>query len=154
MRAEVDAGCKPDDRAVPETKQGAAELRRECTSAPVARVRQPSLVGVQRVALDALAVSHATRGLAYRTVDVDVHMLFDDLVGERVVPTNGTTARTPVAKAMISIIGMAVDTTSNHRYEVEGRTWWFCSAHCRDEFVTQPVDEFVTQPAAFDEVAR
>jgi putative ABC transport system ATP-binding protein len=36
------------------------------------------------------------------------------------------------------VCGMAVDTTSSHRHELEGRAWWFCSTHCRDEFIATP----------------
>ena len=35
------------------------------------------------------------------------------------------------------VCGMAVDTSSQHRAERDGQTWWFCSQHCRDEFTAQ-----------------
>lgn len=36
------------------------------------------------------------------------------------------------------VCGMAVDTISPHRIDRNGRTWWFCSAHCRQEFDATP----------------
>lgn len=36
------------------------------------------------------------------------------------------------------VCGMAVDTTSVFRHDADGRNWWFCSAHCRDEFTAAP----------------
>ena len=36
------------------------------------------------------------------------------------------------------VCGMAVDTTSTYRADHAGRSWWFCSQYCRDEFVAEP----------------
>jgi putative ABC transport system ATP-binding protein len=36
------------------------------------------------------------------------------------------------------VCGMAVDTTSTYRHDYDGRSWWFCSTHCRDEFIAEP----------------
>jgi len=36
------------------------------------------------------------------------------------------------------VCGMAVDTADNPHLEYDGRTWWFCSTHCHDEFTTEP----------------
>jgi YHS domain-containing protein len=36
------------------------------------------------------------------------------------------------------VCGMAVETTSGLHREHDGRTWWFCSAHCRDEYIDSP----------------
>jgi putative ABC transport system ATP-binding protein len=36
------------------------------------------------------------------------------------------------------VCGMAVDTTSAFRADHSGRSWWFCSTHCRDEFTAAP----------------
>lgn len=36
------------------------------------------------------------------------------------------------------VCGMAVDTSSAFHYDHEGRSWWFCSTHCRDEFIASP----------------
>jgi putative ABC transport system ATP-binding protein len=33
------------------------------------------------------------------------------------------------------VCGMAVEPAGNPTVTVGGRTWWFCSAHCHDEFV-------------------
>lgn len=42
------------------------------------------------------------------------------------------------AKVTDPVCEMAVETTSPHRVDHDGRSWWFCSAHCRDEFVEDP----------------
>jgi YHS domain-containing protein len=34
--------------------------------------------------------------------------------------------------------GMAVERADNPQLQLDGRTWWFCSTHCRDEFAAQP----------------
>jgi putative ABC transport system ATP-binding protein len=36
------------------------------------------------------------------------------------------------------VCGMAVDTTSLYRHDAHGRSWWFCSSHCRDEYAANP----------------
>jgi putative ABC transport system ATP-binding protein len=36
------------------------------------------------------------------------------------------------------VCGMAVETTSPFRHEAGGQSWWFCSTHCRDEFIGAP----------------
>jgi putative ABC transport system ATP-binding protein len=41
------------------------------------------------------------------------------------------------------VCGMPVDTTTIYRHGGHGRTWWFCSQHCLDEFAAQP-DRFAT----------
>ena len=35
------------------------------------------------------------------------------------------------------VCGMAVDTTSTYRHDDDGHSWWFCSTHCRDEFIAE-----------------
>jgi YHS domain-containing protein len=40
------------------------------------------------------------------------------------------------------VCGMAVETGTGPHREHDGRTWWFCSTHCRDEFTTTP-DRFL-----------
>ena len=36
------------------------------------------------------------------------------------------------------VCGMAVETGDGHHAEHEGQVFWFCSRHCRDEFLTDP----------------
>ena len=36
------------------------------------------------------------------------------------------------------VCGMAVETGDNLHYQHNGKTWWFCSTHCRDEFDADP----------------
>ena len=45
------------------------------------------------------------------------------------------------------VCGMAVDTTSAHRHDIGGQRWWFCSTHCRDEFIATP-ERFTSHSAA------
>jgi Cu+-exporting ATPase len=40
------------------------------------------------------------------------------------------------------VCGMAVDADDGHHLDHGGRTWWFCSTHCRDEFAADP-DRFL-----------
>jgi putative ABC transport system ATP-binding protein len=36
------------------------------------------------------------------------------------------------------VCGMAVEPAGNPTVDLDGRTWWFCSMHCRDEFTADP----------------
>ena len=36
------------------------------------------------------------------------------------------------------VCGMAVEPAGNPDATLDGRTWWFCSTHCRDEFTADP----------------
>ena len=36
------------------------------------------------------------------------------------------------------VCGMAVEPAGNSDATLHGRTWWFCSTHCRDEFTADP----------------
>ncbi|WP_395681209.1 heavy metal translocating P-type ATPase [Dokdonella sp.] len=46
------------------------------------------------------------------------------------------------------VCGMSVDPhTAQHRAEYRGRTWYFCSAHCREEFLAEPT-RHLSDPAA------
>ena len=35
---------------------------------------------------------------------------------------------------------MAVEPAGNRTATLDGRTWWFCSTHCRDEFTAHPAE--------------
>jgi len=46
------------------------------------------------------------------------------------------------------VCGMSVDPhTAQHRAEYQGRTWYFCSAHCREKFLAEPT-RHLSDPAA------
>jgi YHS domain-containing protein len=36
------------------------------------------------------------------------------------------------------VYGMAVEPAGNPTATLDGRTWWFCSTHCRDKFTADP----------------
>jgi putative ABC transport system ATP-binding protein len=46
------------------------------------------------------------------------------------------------------VCGMAVEQIDNPHYIHDGQTWWFCSAHCRDEFEADPPRFSAAAPAA------
>jgi putative ABC transport system ATP-binding protein len=41
------------------------------------------------------------------------------------------------------VCGMSVEAGDNPHHDYLGRTWWFCSDHCREEFTVQP-ERFAT----------
>ena len=66
-------------------------------------------------------------------------------IADRILWLEDGTFRELAAMTTDPVCGMAVDTTSTYRAEHAGRAWWFCSTHCRDEFIAEP--------ASFAEVA-
>jgi putative ABC transport system ATP-binding protein len=59
-------------------------------------------------------------------------------IADRVLWLEDGTFHELAAMTADPVCGMSVDTTSPYRYDLEGRTSWFCSAHCRDEFAETP----------------
>ncbi|MEY2150365.1 heavy metal translocating P-type ATPase [Rhodanobacter sp. 115] len=52
---------------------------------------------------------------------------------------SGASAKRPGATSTDLVCGMSVDPDSaQHRAEHDGRTWYFCSARCREKFVADP----------------
>ena len=49
------------------------------------------------------------------------------------------------AMAIDPVCAMAVEQCDNPHLQIAGRTWWFCSAHCRDEFAAHP-ERFPLRP--------
>ena len=43
-----------------------------------------------------------------------------------------------------AVCGMALEPAGNPTATLDGRTWSFCSAHCRDEFTADPA-KFIDQ---------
>jgi putative ABC transport system ATP-binding protein len=44
------------------------------------------------------------------------------------------------------VCGMAVEPTGNPTAVLDGRAWWFCSTHCRNEFTADPERFLTTAP--------
>ena len=59
-------------------------------------------------------------------------------IADRVLWLEDGTFRELAAMVTDPVCGMAVDSTSTYRTERDSTTWWFCSAHCRDEFIAAP----------------
>jgi putative ABC transport system ATP-binding protein len=59
-------------------------------------------------------------------------------IADRVLWLEDGQFRELTAMATDPVCGMPIETTSSHHTEHAGRTWWFCSAHCRDEFTAEP----------------
>jgi putative ABC transport system ATP-binding protein len=66
-------------------------------------------------------------------------------IADRVLWLEDGEFREIAAMATDPVCGMAVETGDNPHLTDDGTTWWFCSAHCRDEFAANP-DRF--QPVA------
>lgn len=59
-------------------------------------------------------------------------------IADRVLWLEDGQFRELAAMATDPVCGMAVESTSAHRVDLDGRTWWFCSEHCRVEFAQSP----------------
>jgi putative ABC transport system ATP-binding protein len=59
-------------------------------------------------------------------------------IADRVLWLEDGQFRELTAMATDPVCAMAVETSDNPHYQHDGRTWWFCSIHCRDEFSAQP----------------
>jgi putative ABC transport system ATP-binding protein len=70
-------------------------------------------------------------------------------IADRVLWLEDGAFRELAAMAVDPVCAMAVEAGENPHLQVAGQTWWFCSAHCRDEFAAEP-DRFplVTEVAA------
>lgn len=64
-------------------------------------------------------------------------------VADRVLWLEDGTFREIAGMATDPVCGMAVHAGSELRADLEGKTWWFCSRHCRDEFAASP-ERFAT----------
>lgn len=60
-------------------------------------------------------------------------------IADRVLWLEDGQFREIAAMATDPVCGMAVETADNPHLERDGQTWWFCSAHCRDEFAASSV---------------
>ena len=59
-------------------------------------------------------------------------------IADRVLWLEDGQFRELAAMATDPVCGMAVETGAGPHREHDGRTWWFCSTHCRDEFAADP----------------
>ena len=59
-------------------------------------------------------------------------------IADRVLWLEDGRFRELAAMATDPVCGMAVTTGTDHHFDHEGHTWWFCSAHCHDEFTADP----------------
>jgi putative ABC transport system ATP-binding protein len=65
-------------------------------------------------------------------------------IADRVLWLEDGQFRELAALATDPVCGMAVETGDTPHLDHSSRTWWFCSTHCRDEFVANP-DRFVEE---------
>ena len=75
-------------------------------------------------------------------------------IADRILWLEDGRFRELAAMATDPVCGMPVETGPGPRLEQAGRTWWFCSEHCRHEFAATP-ERFVreaAQPASAAEV--
>jgi putative ABC transport system ATP-binding protein len=63
-------------------------------------------------------------------------------VADRVLWLEDGTFRELAGMATDPVCGMAVEPAGNPNVTLGSATWWFCSVHCRDEFITDP-DRFL-----------
>lgn len=63
-------------------------------------------------------------------------------IADRILWLEDGQFRELAAMATDPVCGMAVETGTGPHREHAGNTWWFCSAHCRDEFTAAP-DHFL-----------
>ena len=68
-------------------------------------------------------------------------------IADRILWLEDGRFRELAAMATDPVCGMPVETGTGPHRDHDGRTWWFCSTHCRDEFNTAP-DRFLTATAA------
>jgi putative ABC transport system ATP-binding protein len=59
-------------------------------------------------------------------------------IADRILWLEDGQFRELAAMATDPVCGMPVETGAGPHREHNGRTWWFCSTHCRDEFDTAP----------------
>jgi putative ABC transport system ATP-binding protein len=59
-------------------------------------------------------------------------------IADRVLWLEDGEFRQLAAMATDPVCGMAVETGDGPHQELDGRTFWFCSTHCRDEFRAMP----------------
>ena len=64
-------------------------------------------------------------------------------IADRILWLEDGTFRELAAMVTDPVCGMAIDTTTAVRVDAGGRPWWFCSAHCRDEFESDR-DRFIS----------
>jgi putative ABC transport system ATP-binding protein len=74
-------------------------------------------------------------------------------IADRILWLEDGQFRELAAMATDPVCGMAVETGAGPHREHDGRTWWFCSAHCRDEFAAAP-DRFLGGFRANDPFTR
>jgi putative ABC transport system ATP-binding protein len=79
-----------------------------------------------------------------RTVVIVSHDTRLREIADRVLWLEDGTFRELTAMATDPVCRMPVDAAGNLTKTIGGTTWWFCSAHCRDEFATDP-DRFRTR---------
>ena len=68
-------------------------------------------------------------------------------IADRVLWLEDGRFRDLAALAVDPVCGMSVESGSVPRLDLDGSTWWFCSAHCRDEFRAHP-DQFLPRRSA------
>jgi len=56
-------------------------------------------------------------------------------IADRILWLEDGTFRELAAMVTDPVCGMSVETTSTYRHDIDERSWWFCSPHCRDEFI-------------------
>ena len=59
-------------------------------------------------------------------------------IADRVLWLEDGEFRELAAMATDPVCGMRVETGEGFHRKHDGRTWWFCSTHCRDEFLASP----------------
>jgi putative ABC transport system ATP-binding protein len=59
-------------------------------------------------------------------------------VADRVLWLEDGAFRELAARVTDPVCGMAVEPGGNPTATLGGRTWWFCSTHCSDEFTADP----------------
>jgi putative ABC transport system ATP-binding protein len=64
-------------------------------------------------------------------------------IADRVLWLEDGTFRELTGMATDPVCGMPIEQGGNPNVDLDGHTWWFCSTHCRDEFIAEP-DRFRT----------
>jgi len=59
-------------------------------------------------------------------------------IADRVLWLEDGAFRELAAMATDPVCGMAIEPAGNPTVTLDGHTWWFCSAHCHDEFTADP----------------
>jgi putative ABC transport system ATP-binding protein len=68
-------------------------------------------------------------------------------IADRILWLEDGQFRELAAMATDPVCQMAVDTHDTPHLELDGKVWWFCSTHCRDEFAADP-ERFGARTAA------